>query len=361
LIRAVGGHVGGTSVPKVTMVPKRLLLQVHRWSGLAAALLIMLQAGTGALLVFRTGLAELVDPAGMTRSSAAGAAPLSRVLDAARTRYPGYGADKVVYPQTARGVYLVHLLDPRGDSRYVTVDPGTAQTLRAGDLWTFPAEAVLQVHYRLLTGRLGVALMMLSGLSLLVMAATGLSYWWPKRGRWKKSLMADTRLPGKVVLRQIHRTLGVACAASAVFAAATGLVVAGEFILAPGPLVPLTASAERVHGDLDMALARALTVYPGRSIRDVRLRQPGALDVFFWAPEASPHAVHRVRVETATGRVRDVTPAARAGTLWMTLLPIHSGDTFGRLGSLIILFGALGLVILAATGPVVWLLSRRRQ
>jgi len=343
------------------MVPKRLLLQIHRWSGLTAALLILLQASTGALLVFRTGLAELVDPAGMTRRSAAGATPLGQVVEAARARYPGYGVEKVAFPQTEQGVYLVHLLNPQGASRFVSVDPGTGQPLRAGGLRAFPAEAILQVHYRLLTGRPGLALMMLSGLSLLVMAATGLSYWWPRRGRWKKSLEVNTRLPGKVVLRQVHRTLGVACAASAVFSATTGLIVAGEFFLAPGPLVPLTASAEPVGGDVDDALAQAQTVYPGRSIRDVRLRQAGALDVFFWAPEASAHAVHRVRVDLAAERVREVTPAARAGTLWMTLLPIHSGDIFGRVGSLVILFGALGLVTLASTGPIVWLLSRRRQ
>ena len=343
------------------MVPKRLLLQVHRWSGLAAALLILLQAGTGSLLVFRTGLAELVDPAGMTRRSAAGAAPLGEVVGAARGRYPGYGVEKVAFPQTERGVYLVHLLNSQGASRFVSVDPGTAQPLRGGDLWAFPAEAILQVHYRLLAGRAGLTLVMLSGLSLLVMAATGLSYWWPKRGRWKKSLEVNTRLPGKVVLRQVHRTLGVAFAASALFSATTGLIVAGEFMLTPGPLVPLTAPADPVRGDVDDALAQARTVYPERSIRDVRLRQAGALDVFFWAPEASPHAVHRVRVDLAAERVREVTPATRAGTLWMTLLPIHSGDTFGRIGSLVILFGALGLVTLAATGPIVWFVSRRRQ
>jgi uncharacterized iron-regulated membrane protein len=343
------------------MIPKRLLLQIHRWSGLVAALLILLQAGTGAMLVFRTGLAELIDPAGMTRRSAAGAAPLGEVVEAARGRYLGYGVEKVAFPQTGQGVYLVHLLNPQGASRYVSVDPGSAQPLRAGGLWAFPAEAVLQVHYRLLTGRIGLALTMLSGSALLAMAATGLSYWWPKCGRWKKSLVVDTRLPGKVVLRQIHRTVGVACAVSAVFSATTGLVVAGEFMLTPGPLVPLAASAEPPRGDVDAALAQARAVYPGRPIRDVRLRQAGELDVFFWAPEASPHAVHRVRVDLAAERVRDVTPAARAGTLWMTLLPLHSGDSFGRVGSLVILFGALGLVTLASTGPLVWFLSRRRQ
>lgn len=343
------------------MVPKRLLLRVHRWTGLAAALLILLQAGTGALLVFRTGLAELVDPAGMTRSSPGGAVPLSQVVDAARAQYPAFGVEKIAFPQTGRGVYLVHLLNPHGASRYVSVDPGTGQPLRSGGLLSFPAEAILQVHYRLLTGRAGLALMMMSGLALFVMAATGLSYWWPKRGRWRKSLVVDARLTGKVVLRQIHRTVGVAFAASAVFSATTGLIVAGEFLLTPGPLAPLTASADPLRGDVDIALVQARAVYPGRAIRDVRPRQAGSVDVFLWAPEASPHAVHRVRVDLAAGRVRDVTPAARAGALWMTVLPIHSGDMFGRVGSLVILVGGLGLVGLAATGPLVWFLSRRRQ
>ena len=343
------------------MVPKRLLLQIHRWSGLTAALLILLQASTGALLVFRTGLAELIDPAGMTRRSAAGEGPLGQVIGAAVARYPGYGVDTVGFPQTHRGVYLVHLLEPQGPGRYVSVDPGTGRALRAGGVWAFPAEAALQVHYRLMSGRPGLALMMLSGSALLLMAATGLSYWWPKRGRLKKSLAVDTRLPGKMVLRQVHRTVGVIFAAAAVFSASTGLVVAGEFMLAPGPLVPLAAPAAAPHGDLDRALARARAVYPRRPIRDVRLRQGGNLDVFFWAPEASPHAVHRVRIDLATGAVRDVTPAGGAGALWMTVLPIHSGDMFGRVGSVVVLLGALAIVTLAATGPMVWLLARRRQ
>ena len=125
--------------------------------------------------------------------------------------------------------------------------------------------------------------------------------------------------------------------------------------------MPLTASRDAPRGDFDAALAQARAIYPGRAIRDVRLPEAGVLSVFFWAPEASPHAVHRVRLDLADTEVRDVTPAAQARTLWMTLLPIHSGDTFGPIGSSVVLLGALGLVTLAATGPLVWWLSRRRQ
>jgi len=343
------------------MIPKRLLLQVHRWSGLVAAILILLQAGAGSLLVFRAGFAELVDPAGMVRHSDAGDVRISHVMSVARAHYPGFGIERVAFPQSAHGVYLVHLLNPAGAGRWVSVDPGTGAVLRTGGVWAFPGEAALQIHFRLMTGRVGLATVMLVGVSLLTMAATGLSYWWPKRGRLRRSLVIDTRLPGKVVLRQFHRTLGVVCAASAIFSATTGLLVAGEFFLAPGPITEVAASGGAIPGDVDAALDVARAAYPGRAIRDVRTPQLAAFNVFFWAPEMSPHAVHRVRIDLTTDRIVDVTPAQKAGGLWMTLLPIHSGDTFGRAGSLVILLGALGLMTLAATGPIVWLVSRRRQ
>jgi len=342
------------------MVPKRLLLRIHRWTALAAAALILVQAATGTLLVFRTGLAELVDPAGMVRRSAAGAARLSRVVDAAEARYPGYGIVKLGFPQTRRGVYLVHLLSAEGAGRYVSVDPGTAEVLRAGSVWSFPGEAALQVHYRLMTGRVGLATVMLVGLSLLTMAATGLSYWWPKPGRWRRSLAIDTRLPGRIVLRHIHRGVGVFAAMTALFSATTGLLVAGEFFLAPGPLTE-SASRPAVAGDLDAGLASARALYPGRGIRDVRMPGPGKFNVFFWAPEKSPHAVHAVRIDLAAGRIAGVAPAERDRSLWMVLLPIHSGDTFGRIGSMVILLGGLGLMFLATTGPLMWWQARRRQ
>jgi uncharacterized iron-regulated membrane protein len=288
-----------------------------------------------------------------------GEAPLSQVVEAARARYPGFGVERVAFPQSARSVYLVHLLNAAGASRYVSVDPGSGEILRAGGVWSFPGEAALQVHYRLMTGRLGLAIVMLTGASLLTMAATGLSYWWPKPGRWRRSLVVDKRLPGRVLLRHIHRSVGVFAAASALFSATTGLVVAGEFFLTPGPL---TAGASNpVAGDMDAALAAARAVYPGRGVRDVRLPAPGTFNVFFWAPEKSPHAVHAVRMDLRAGRIVGVAPAGRDRSLWMVLLPIHSGDTFGRLGSGLVLLGGLGLAFLALTGPLMWWQARRRQ
>jgi uncharacterized iron-regulated membrane protein len=341
------------------MIAKRRLLPIHRWAGLIACLVLLVQAGSGTLLVFRNHLAELVDPAGMTRNAAAaaGQAPLSRVLASAQARFPGYAIQRAVFPQTPRGVYLVELLDGRGDQGFVSVDPGSGAALRSGGLFAFPLEAALQIHYRLLTGRLGLACMMASGLALLTLAVSGLLYWWPKAGRWRRSLSIEARAPARLLLRRLHRNVGVFAAAAALLIASTGLAVATEFILAPGPLTTPRATADRLVAAVsdDVALARARTIYPRRGIRDVRTHGAGRLDVFFWAPEQSPHAVDAVSLDPRDGRVLAVRPATSAPGLWMYLLPLHSGDSFGRAGSLVVLAAALAFIGLAITGPLMWL------
>ena len=66
-------------------------------------------------------------------------------------------------------------------------------------------------------------------------------------------------------------------------------------------------------------------------------------------------------VDLQDGRVVAVRPAQSHPGLWMTVLPIHSGDTFGRAGSFVVLVGGLALMALAATGPIMWLRARNSR
>lgn len=337
------------------MVSKRRLLPVHRWVGLFVSAFVLMQAMTGALLVFRTSLAEAIDPHGMTSASGRRDAPISAVVDSARSRFPGFEFEHVVFPQTGRGVYVAHLLDREGRSRWASIDPGSAQVLRAGSIWSFPLEAAMQIHYRLMTGRLGLACILGAALGLLTLAVSGLWYWWPKAGRWRRSLAIEKGAPARLLLRRLHRNVGVFAAVVALFSATTGLIVATEFFLASGPLMPLQAAAGASVGDLDAALAQAREIYPNRGIRDVRAPGAGRLNVYFWASETSPHAVHAVSLDLRDGRVAAVRPAQSSPGLWMAILPIHSGDSFGRFGSFVVLAGGVALMALAVTGPIMWL------
>lgn len=343
---------------------KAQLLQIHRWTGLVVAVFVLAQATTGSMLVFRHQLAQAIDPAGMVRRTAAGeAAPLSRIVAQVRARYPGFELQRIVFPQVPSGTYFVHLTNPQGVIRYASVDPGDGAVLRAGGIFRFPTEAALLIHYQLLAGRAGIAVVSLVGLSILTMAVTGLISWWPRPGAWRRGLRIDWSLPARVVLRQVHRAVGPWVAIVVTLSALTGLVLAIGLLARPGAVRSTDPSGLPPVSDapIDRAFAMAQQAFPGRGVRDVRMPQPGAFNVFFWAPEVSPAAVNGVRI-TLDGPTIISTAAAREDTSLPTAaLPIHAGASLGFPGQVAILFGGLGLVLLAVSGPLMWFQARRKK
>ena len=269
------------------MITKRLLFSVHKYCGLAAGLFILVQAATGSMLVYRTQLAQLIDPQGMVRHSTGPDAPLSAILNKIQHSNPGFEIQRLVYPPAPTTTYFAHMVSADGSLHYASVDPGDGRILRSGGIWSFPVEAALVVHFRLMTGRAGLILVLLTGLSILTLATTGLVYWWPRRGRFGKALALDLRLPGRVLLRQFHRSLGVLISAILLLSATTGLFVGSVFLLASGPLysVAPTGLPPRVDPGVDAMLALARAQFPGHAIRDIRMPAPQSFNVFFLAPE----------------------------------------------------------------------------
>lgn len=343
------------------MPSKRVLLTIHRWCGLAACLWILVQALTGSALLFRDELGRALDTHGMVRQSASGAAaPMSQVLQSLRTRFPAYEIQRVVWPQRPDDTYFAHMVDARGETLYASVDPGNARILRAGGLWSFPMEAMLAIHLRLLTGKVGLAAVLLGALSVLALAASGWTYWLPKAGRWRNALKIGWNLPGRILLRHLHRTTGLAVSLVFLASVVTGALVAAEYLIEPGPITS-TAPSQGGPGPIagvDRALAAARALRPGRGLRDVRMPRAGVFNACFWAPARSALAVDIVRTSLPDGRIIGVRPAAADRSLWVVALPIHTGDAFGPTGRFVLLLGGLGLAGLALTGPIMWLQKR---
>lgn len=343
------------------MIEKRRLLQIHRWCGLVICAFVLTQALTGGLLVFRTQAAQLIDPSGMVRQTAGGEAPLSRVVASVRATYPDFELQRIVFPRNARGAYFAHLVNARGVVRYASVDPGSGVVLRAGSIWRFPVEAALLVHYQLMAGRVGLAVVLLLGASLLTMVATGLAYWWPRPGRWRRSLDVNWRMPGRAVLRQVHRALGPIVALVVGFSAATGVILAFTLLIGPGSTRSTAPSGLPPVADtnIDAAFALARATSPGRSVRDIRMPAPGRFNVFFWAPEHQALAVHGVRIQLQDLRIAATSSADADRSLSTFVLPLHTGETWGLTGQLILLVEGLGLAALGVSGPIMWLQAAR--
>lgn len=329
-------------------------LRLHKYIGLAMAALLLVQAVTGMLLLYRGPVARWIDPAGMTSHGAAPAISAGTAVAGAERALPGFAVARLFAPDGEGATYVAEMTGAQG-TRYASVDPAGGTVLRAGPVWAFPVEAALQLHYRLMAGKAGMAVVLLNTLALLAMAGTGLAYWWPKKGPVSKQLSIRWNMAFRLVLRQLHRTAGVLMSVLLGFMAVTGLLlVVPELIGADAP--PLQRPAANAMA-IDRSLGLAQSAFPDSVLRDFRLTDE-RLIANFHAPERNPRAVHRAIVTLAAPHIVSATRAENNGALWMSVLPLHAGNSFGLIGPVAVMLIALSLIALTLTGPLMWWQAR---
>ncbi|MEP7350215.1 MAG: PepSY-associated TM helix domain-containing protein [Sphingorhabdus sp.] len=337
---------------------KATLLTLHRCLALTFAPLLFLQALTGTLVLFRAELMRVSLSEPSERSSATASASVSAMVAAAVQSEPGYRAVRLFFPATPRDATFVQLDGPDGATRYVALDPANAQVLAAGSIWRFPTEAALQIHYRLLDGRFGMAVVLVNAVVLMIMSTTGMLYWWPGRQRLVKALAIRSAAPARARLRQWHRSIGVILTPVMLFSATTGLLLISPDLAAPAAPAA-TAFAPPAAGSIDRAFTRAMSEFPGASVRDIRLAAADRMDVNILAPRYNSQAVDVVSVRLSDGAMLKRTPAERNPAPWITWLPLHSGTAMGTPGRILLLIEGLTLMILTTTGPLMWWQARR--
>ncbi|MBA4090719.1 MAG: iron transporter [Sphingobium sp.] len=324
-------------------------LRIHRILGLTIAAFLLVQALTGALLLYRGPAARAIDPTGMTSRAIGPAISAGEAVAQANRTMPGRHVVRLFAPDRDGATWFAQLADDQGRTGYASIDPAGGAVLRAGGMSTFPVEAALQIHYRLMAGKAGMAMIALNALALLTMAASGLAFWWPKRNI-AKALTIRWSLAPRLVLRQAHRTVGVVAAAFLVMLAGTGLLlILPELADASAAPVSVVAPAAVV----DRSLSLAQSAFPDSALRDLRIERD-RLIVNFHAPERNARAVHRAIVTLSRPHIVGATRAEQNGALWMTVLPLHSGDVIGPAGPAILLIVALTLAALALSGPILW-------
>lgn len=324
-------------------------LRIHRTLGLFMAVFLFVQALTGALLLYRGPVARMIDPVGMTSRAQGTTISTGDVAAQANRALAGYHVTRLVAPDAPGATWIAQLQGRGGRTAFASVDPASGAVLRAGGLPRFPVEAALQLHYTLLAGKVGEAIVALNALALLGMTISGLSYWWP-RNKPMKALAIRWQMSPRLVLRQVHRTFGVIAAALLVMMAGTGLLlILPELADTSKPAPPVASSATAINRSVSMARA----VFPHNHLRDLRFNGD-RLIVNFNAPEYNSRAVHRVTVALVRPRIVSMLPAERNDALWITVLPIHAGNVIGPIGPALLLIVALTLAALAISGPLMW-------
>ncbi len=287
------------------------VLRLHLAVALLAGAGLLLVSVSGAALVFRPELDDVVFGGPVHVAPGRGRAPLPVLLAAGQAAHPGLTPVSLAWPEREDRPARLRLEKPGGEIVEVLLDPASARVLGSRWLERSPLHALRALHTELYLGGRGRLAVGALGLLLVLQGATGLFLWWPFTRRLPRGFTIRRGRRWRVVGYDLHKVIGIASLAFHVPVALTGALLA----LAPGA-----------------GPARAGTV-------EVRER------------DGSVSRLHRGSGTVTI--VRD--PRQNGARFWALAETLHEGRFGGLPSRWLYVAGGLTPVALALTGLGIWL------
>jgi uncharacterized iron-regulated membrane protein len=346
---------------------------LHRWIGLALAVLLVPIAVSGALLVWHDHLDALVHPG---RYAVTGSAPmppsayvasagaaLERGVQAAAVRFPERDGWPVVV--TARGAPRAEGGPPRIVNVYL--DPPTARVLDVVDFRSSLIGVLHRFHENLTIPEYsGRAIVGWVGVGMLLLSLTGIWLWWPRSGaflpglRWRRSAHTTANL---------HHLFGFWVSIPLAVVSFTGIYLgfpqAARQVMSS--IAPMTPQSQRPGFG---PIARDTQLTPEAAFETALKAQPDARAAVIFLPTAN--AMWRVQLrKPASDEIVTVTIDDRSGAVerqadalagdraaqWMRW--IHEGSHSGTAWQAIVFLTGVFPLVFAVTGVVMWWRGRR--
>ena len=158
--------------------------------------------------------------------SGAKALPIDRQADAVSGAYPGSAITAVVPPRHERRSTQFDIKLSNGRPISVYVDPYTSEVLGSIDSRSRINNVATSIHGSLFAGKAGDWLVEVAGGWTLVMVATGVFLWWPRRDKgqtFRRAFRIRFTVPGRKRWRDLHSVPGAVFAVFIAFLVVTGL------------------------------------------------------------------------------------------------------------------------------------------
>ncbi len=367
-----------------------LVRLVHRWSGIALALPLLVAGLTGAAISFHHELDRWLAPAQFVVAPRGERLPLDEAFRALARELPGATPGYVRLPERPDDALVVDLADPvgaRDGDRWTTVflDPYDARLLGGRDEYGWRVDRLhlmpllYRLHYTLGAGEPGRWLMGLAAAAWTLTGFLGLALAVPRWRLFKRSLSVRRRGKPVAIAYDWHRATGMATLVLLTVVAFSGFYLTlPELVEGPmtaagielgDPRRDLPPSATFATGadvGWSAAVASASSAVPGGRVFGLTLDEERG---YYQVRVVEPDDVHvrgtrRVMVDAGTGAVvvnwsqLGATPA-EIFRGWQ--FPLHTGQAFGEFGRW--LATALSLVAcgLVIAGLVVFALRGGRR
>jgi uncharacterized iron-regulated membrane protein len=359
---------------------REVVRQLHLWVGLLLCVPLVLLGLTGSVLVFQDELRT----AFASRTQPEEPHTVGEIIAAAKTAAPQGLAPSSYAAPLAPGLPATVRLSPSSrqtgpaEATRVDVDPETlAATPNASDDFL---RQILNLHSSLLLKtRVGRQIVGWLGVVMLVLAASGLVNWWPRRGKWRVAFVVSPSAVGYRLWRELHGAAGIwGLAALAIVS------FAGVYLAFPDPIRALidpvlptrdlraamaavkaqpVKDAEPLDVDGAIALARAEVAGARLTLVFLPAKPDQPYRIALLRPGQSRHeAPVSVLVDPWARRVVETFDPLRysAGeTMLGAQHALHAGQGFGAAWKALVFLVGLLPALFAATGISMWLKRRR--
>lgn len=201
----------------------RAVWRWHFYAGLFVAPVLVLLAITGALYLFDRELEGWWNHEIQTVSVGARSLPLADQEAAVRTAYPAAQIDRVRLPRAEDQASRWLITKPEGSVAEIFLDPYSGRITGEVDPSVQPMAIVRKIHGTLLAGDLGSYLVELTACWTLVMLATGLYLWWPRKLKVKGVIVPRMQAQGRRFWRDLHAIPSAVNALLIIFLVLTGM------------------------------------------------------------------------------------------------------------------------------------------
>jgi uncharacterized iron-regulated membrane protein len=355
----------------------------HFYAGLLCIPFILWLATTGTIYLWRPQIEALLDrPYAHLATRGAVASPDEQVAAAIRA-VPGSRLHRYILPDAPDAAASILVTRDGADQR-VHVDTRSLAVLGVEREDGRPMPVVSRLHGQLLAGTTGSVIVEIAACWAIVMILTGLYLWWP-RGRGLAGVVLPRLRAGKRLFwRDLHAVTGLWVSLLGLGLILTGLPWAtawGNYLrevraithAADGPVdwtIGGKSPASDHAGHHGMAMP-APPPPPGELARVIAAARPLAIaPPVMIAPPAmrgAPWSVtsdaadrplrSEAKIDGATGRV--VSTRGFGQRHWIdrlvgTGIAVHEGALFGLANQILGTLTALGLMLLAVSGAVLW-------
>jgi uncharacterized iron-regulated membrane protein len=207
---------------------RKVLFQMHLWIGMGIGLYILVISVSGSLIIFRREFDRALCPRIIMVPRAGRPLTDAELRTKALAAYPDADFKQVEIhgariPGAAVEVWLLG-----GSLRLERLfDPYTGANLND----TVACEprfvtGIADLHDNLARGRSGLRVNGVGAIAALLLSASGLVLWWPRRTRWRHSITLHRNVGGRRFIRELHGVLGFWCLALLLLWTTTGVYFA---------------------------------------------------------------------------------------------------------------------------------------